>query len=318
MQIDHCLILAAGFGTRMGTIGKKLPKVLWPVFEKSLLELQVRYARSLGAQKITINLHHMADEIEAFCMKNSAFEGVRFLRESPEILDIGGAIHNLAAQKDVNYSGKLLVLNADQFFYLRPEDFHRLTAAFESHPAVIFSYWVNSSLGYNALSCDGNRRLTGIVKNQDLPQNSSIETYTGNALVDLGKLKPVKGVSKFFESVCNFADREVATILLENVDYWDFGTLPRYWETMNRILSVYRNQSTHPFLRFLVNERALKTWKIDLQNLSYHSRSPGVINLSLGDAPPVTGPAMVIGETWPQTVSPQSVYWNELSEKVTS
>jgi len=41
MQIDYCLILAAGFGTRMGKIGKKLPKVHGPDFEKSLLELQV-------------------------------------------------------------------------------------------------------------------------------------------------------------------------------------------------------------------------------------------------------------------------------------
>jgi mannose-1-phosphate guanylyltransferase len=122
MQIDHCLILAAGFGTRMGQIGQKLPKVLWPVFEKSLLELQVAYARYLGAKKIYINLHFMGKEIEDFCRTKSSFDDVVFLWEKPEILDIGGAIHHLAALPDVSYKGKLLVLNADQFFYISKDE----------------------------------------------------------------------------------------------------------------------------------------------------------------------------------------------------
>ena len=48
MQIDYALILSAGLGTRMGEIGKILPKVLWPIYFKSLLELQIRYCQSLG------------------------------------------------------------------------------------------------------------------------------------------------------------------------------------------------------------------------------------------------------------------------------
>jgi NDP-sugar pyrophosphorylase family protein len=109
--------MSAGFGTRMGSIGKKLPKVLWPVFEKSIIELQVAYARSLGIDNIYINLHHMGEQIEEFCKSKASFEGVKFLWEKPEILDIGGAIHNLASQPEVKYKGKLLVLNADQFFF---------------------------------------------------------------------------------------------------------------------------------------------------------------------------------------------------------
>ena len=157
MRIDHCLILAAGFGTRMGSIGQKLPKVLWPVFEKSLLELQVAYARSLGVENIYINLHYMGEEIESYCKNRQAFEGVTFLWEKPEILDIGGAIHNLAAQ--VKYKGKLLVLNADQFFYLKKEELERILTPYEKYSGVLFSYWVNSSLGYNALEIDSNRSL---------------------------------------------------------------------------------------------------------------------------------------------------------------
>ncbi len=316
MQIDHCLILAAGFGTRMGSIGQKLPKVLWPVFEKSLLELQVQYARSLGVKNIYINLHYMGDEIEKFCKTKSSFEGVKFLWEKPEILDIGGGIHNLASQPEVKYKGKLLVLNADQFFYIKAEDLTRILEPHSKKPAVLFSYWVNSSLGYNALDISPKRIVTGITKNNDLPQGKTVETYTGISLIDLAQLDKIQGASKFFDSVCPYQKKEISAILLENIDYWDFGTVKRYWESMHQILSTYRMNSNHPFLRFLVNEKAMKTWKIDLQGLGYHSRSPGVINLTPFDAPPAKGPMIIMGEKWPQGGEARTVYWNDLAEKV--
>ncbi len=317
MQIDHCLILAAGFGTRMGAIGQKLPKVLWPVFEKPLLELQVQYARSLGIKNIYINLHYMGEQIEEFCKTRSAFEGVTFLWEKPEILDIGGAVHNLASQPSVKYKGKLLVLNADQFFYIKAEDLTRILEPHAKKPAVLFSYWVNTSLGYNALEINPKRVITGITKNKDLPQGKTIETYTGISLIDLAQLEKIPGKSAFFDSVCPFQKKEITSILLENVDYWDFGTVKRFWETTHQILARYRVQSNHPFFRFLVNERALKTWKIDLQGLGYHSRSPGVVNMTPVEGGMVKGPAIIMGEKWPSQVEAQTVYWNEISEKVT-
>jgi mannose-1-phosphate guanylyltransferase len=316
MQIDHCLILAAGFGTRMGSIGQKLPKVLWPVFEKSLLELQVQYAKSLGIKNIYITLHYMGEEIEKFCKTKSAFDDVKFLWEKPEILDIGGGVHNLASQKEVNYKGKLLVLNADQFFYIKSEDLARILEPHSKKPSVLFSYWVNSTLGYNALEINPKRIVTGITKNADLPQAKTVETYTGISVIDLAQLDKVSGVSKFFDSVCPYQKKEVTAILLENIDYWDFGTVKRYWESMHRILSTYRVNSNHPFLRFLVNERAMKTWKIDLQGLGYHSRTPGVINLTPFDAPPVKGPMIVMGEKWPTEGQAKTIYWDDLKENV--
>lgn len=230
----------------MGAIGQKLPKVLWPVFERSLLELQVAYARSLGIQKIYINLHYMGDEIETYCKDKPAFENVEFLWEKPEILDIGGAIHNLASK--IGYKGKLLVLNADQFFYIKKEDFSHILKPFDKSPAVIFSYWVNSSLGYNALNIDENRIVTGITKNKDLMEQSRVETYTGISFIDLKQLKPVVGKSAFFDSVCPFDKQQVPAILLDKVDYWDFGTVKRFWETTQKILTTYSKNSNHSFI----------------------------------------------------------------------
>lgn len=316
MRIDHCLILAAGFGTRMGTIGQKLPKVLWPVFEKSLLELQVAYARSLGIEKIYINLHHMGEEIENFCKSKSAFEGVKFLWEKPEILDIGGAVHNLASQPEVKYRGKLLILNADQFFYLKKEDFYKILEPYQKSAAALFSYWVNPALGYNALEIDDKRLVKNIIKNKDLPSGKMVETYTGISYVDLAQLEKIPGVSPFFESVCPFTKKDIPAISLDNVDYWDFGTLKRYWETTHLILQTYRMKSTHPFLRFLVQEKALKTWKINLQELSYHAKSPRVVNLNPDEEIRELNEGIILKGQGAHKDSRPLIWWNDLEEEV--
>lgn len=316
MQIDHCLIMAAGFGTRMGQIGQQLPKVLWPVFERPILELQVAYARSLGIKNIYINLHYMAEQILEFCKDRTAFEDVKFLWEKPEILDIGGAIHNLAGQPEVQYQGKLLVLNADQFFYLRPEELRQHLIPYQQQGCVLFSYPVKASLGYNALKINQRRLIEGIVPNKELAPESVVETYTGISLIDLASLDKVSGKSPFFASVCDFTKKPVPAVLLENVDYWDFGTVKRYWETSFRILDTYRKHSTHPFLRFLVQERALKTWKINLQELSYHARSPRVINLNPDEEGRAFGEAIILRGNEAQSKKAPMIWWNNICEEV--
>lgn len=316
MRIDYCLILAAGFGTRMGSIGHELPKVLWPVFEKSLLELQVAYARSLGIEKIYINLHYMGEKIEEYCRSLPIFEGVEFLWEKPEILDIGGAVHNLASLPGITYRGKLLILNADQFFYLKKEDLFKILKPFEKSPGVLLSYKVNSSLGYNALQIDPSRIVKNIIKNKDLDPDRMVETYTGISYIDLSQLTKTTGPSAFFESVCPYDKKEIPAVLLSNIDYWDFGTVERYWKTCFNILTTYRTRSTHPFLRFLVQEKALKTWKINLINLSYHAKSPKVINLNPDEELRELNERIIIkGHGSTPSNNPQ-ICWNNLTSEI--
>jgi NDP-sugar pyrophosphorylase family protein len=120
MQIDYALILSAGLGTRMGAIGKKIPKVLWPLYFKTLLELQIRYCQERGVKKIYINTHFLHDEIVKF-LENSKLQGlVTILYEDP-LLDSGGAIHNLANRAEINYNGNLLLVNGDQFLFFNDD-----------------------------------------------------------------------------------------------------------------------------------------------------------------------------------------------------
>lgn len=288
----RCLILAAGFGTRMGSIGRQLPKVMWPVFEMSLLELQVRFARQLGYEEVFINLHHQADEIQKRTRNNPTFKDVRWLLEKPEILDIGGGIHNCAAQVDVNYTGELLVLNSDQFLWFNAEELAQWKARAGDWDALLLTLAVNSSQGYNQVEVDASGRFAGVVPNAQLARDLVIQTYSGNSIIRLDRLDPKMGPSAFFKSVAP-PEKKVMTAQLKKGRYWDFGTAERYIKSMNNILDVIRSGEKDEFVSFLLSERALITSKINSHTSSYGCDVPGLIHLGVG-IPSSTHPGGVI------------------------
>ena len=66
MKVKHAMILAAGLGTRMKPLTLDKPKPLIKVGNKNLLERSINLLESYGVEKIIINVHHLADQIEKF------------------------------------------------------------------------------------------------------------------------------------------------------------------------------------------------------------------------------------------------------------
>lgn len=60
------MILAAGRGTRLGSLGKNIPKVLMDIGGEPLLERQLRYLERNGISGVVVNAHHHADQIVSF------------------------------------------------------------------------------------------------------------------------------------------------------------------------------------------------------------------------------------------------------------
>ncbi len=239
MKVDNILILAAGKGTRMGEIGKNIPKVLWPIFDKTLLEWQVLYARKFAENaQIYINIFNFKDKIKSFVESHSSFEGVNFVYEREE-LDVGGAIHNLASE--LKYKGNLLIINGDQFLFF---DQVLKEIKMPEKANLMFTYEVNSSDGYNQVLIE-KENFIGVKTNDKLPRNKKILTYTGMSIVSLPELTEVSGKSKFFESVLNQNLNDTYTLELTNLEYWDFGTLDRYIDSFQRILSGNGSKINH-------------------------------------------------------------------------
>lgn len=106
-----CLILAAGLGTRMGDLTRERPKALIEVAGRPLIAHALAAAREAGAAPIAVNGHHRAKMLAGWIATHAP--DVTFLRETPDILDSGGAVRNALS---VLGPGPVFTLNADAVF----------------------------------------------------------------------------------------------------------------------------------------------------------------------------------------------------------
>ena len=88
--MTRALILAAGFGTRLGPLSDERPKPLLPVCDIPLIRYAVALLRGHGVGEIAVNLHHRGDLIRA-----ELGDGFHYSDE-PTILGTGGGIVKLA------------------------------------------------------------------------------------------------------------------------------------------------------------------------------------------------------------------------------
>lgn len=86
-------LLAAGMGTRLRPYTDTLPKCLMPIHAKSLLEIWIDLFEAHGVDRVLINTHHLAEQVDqavARLMAKSAIE-ITTVYE-PELLGSGGTI----------------------------------------------------------------------------------------------------------------------------------------------------------------------------------------------------------------------------------
>lgn len=241
MRVNHVLILAAGKGTRMGEIGKYVPKVLWPLGNKTILEHEIEYAKKLApTANIYINSFFYNDELKKF-YESSAIQA-KLVEEKIE-LDIGGAVHNLASK--LGYEGNLLIINSDQFLFFKKEFFAQAVEKLEQNDSVLFCHKVEKSEGYNQLD-HVDYKFKSVIPNKKTLE-SEFYTYTGMSLIKLSSLKKVNGKSRFFDTVANGDQNSVALFPLNNYEYWDFGTLCLYHKSLYKLFEK-KNSLFYQFL----------------------------------------------------------------------
>ena len=103
------LILAAGFGTRLLPHTARLPKPLFPLAGRPLIDHLIEQLKKSGATEIMINTHHLHEMVEAHVARSS-FSVPVHTRFEPVILETGGAVKNLADFWD---NEPFLVINCD-------------------------------------------------------------------------------------------------------------------------------------------------------------------------------------------------------------
>lgn len=148
---DHAMILAAGLGTRMGALSDDTPKPLTMVKNICLLDRLCAHAKAAGIQKLVVNVHHLAAQIEDH-LKDDIREGlVEISDERAGLLETGGGVKNALSKLG---SDPFFVLNGDALWVDQAEsNLLRLKSAWnpEQMDALLLLVPTPEALGYDGV-----------------------------------------------------------------------------------------------------------------------------------------------------------------------
>lgn len=91
IPIKTAMILGAGLGTRMAPLTDTVPKPLVEFAGRPLIDYALDRLQQAGVEKVVVNLHHLADKLEAHLRARTVPEIV-FSDERGELLDTGGGV----------------------------------------------------------------------------------------------------------------------------------------------------------------------------------------------------------------------------------
>lgn len=90
----HAMILGAGRGTRLGSLGAITPKILLDVGGgEPLLAQHLRYLAANGVTDVVLNTHHLSEQVAAYLAANEPPIPVHLVHER-ELLGTAGGVRN--------------------------------------------------------------------------------------------------------------------------------------------------------------------------------------------------------------------------------
>jgi len=147
--IKNAMVLAAGKGTRMGTLSDTTPKPLVQVAGISLLGRILTHLNKAGCAKAVVNVHHLADQIERHLAPHVATGHVVISDERDMLLETGGGV-----KKALPMLGRepIYVINSDALWVDGTEEtLMRLAGAFdpERMDVLLLLVPIEEALGYD-------------------------------------------------------------------------------------------------------------------------------------------------------------------------
>jgi MurNAc alpha-1-phosphate uridylyltransferase len=118
------MVMAAGLGKRMRPLTATRPKPLVEVGGKTLLDYSFDRLRAAGVRKAVVNVHYLADALEAHLASREGIEIV-VSDERAQLLETGGGVAHALPLIDAD---PFLVVNSDNLWIDGPIDTLRLLA----------------------------------------------------------------------------------------------------------------------------------------------------------------------------------------------
>ena len=115
------MVLAAGFGKRMGGLILNTPKPLLPIGNTNCLEISILALVKAGFQRIIINTHYLSEQIVAFSKRFNDVEII--ISHELQLLETAGGVRKVLNEFE---NKNFVVVNADMYWM-------------DSDPSIIFS-----------------------------------------------------------------------------------------------------------------------------------------------------------------------------------
>jgi N-acetyl-alpha-D-muramate 1-phosphate uridylyltransferase len=126
-QVPHtAMIMAAGLGKRMRPLTATKPKPLIQVSGKALLDHVLDKLRVAGVKRIVVNVHYLADALEAHLATRAHGLDVAISDERKLLMETGGGLVKAAPLIDCD---PFLALNSDNLWIDGPADTIKLLAS---------------------------------------------------------------------------------------------------------------------------------------------------------------------------------------------
>lgn len=123
---DTAMVMAAGLGKRMRPLTATRPKPLVELAGKAMIDHVLDRLRAAGVKKIVVNVHYLADALEAHLKAKAADFEVQISDERGLLLETGGGL--IHAEPKIA-ADPFLVINSDNFWVDGPADTIRLLAS---------------------------------------------------------------------------------------------------------------------------------------------------------------------------------------------
>ena len=123
---DTAMVMAAGLGKRMRPLTATRPKPLVEVAGKALIDHALDRLRAAGVPKIVVNVHYLADALEAHLKARARDFDVRISDERKQLLETGGGMVHAEALIDAD---PFLVVNSDNYWIDGPAETLHLLAS---------------------------------------------------------------------------------------------------------------------------------------------------------------------------------------------
>jgi D-glycero-alpha-D-manno-heptose 1-phosphate guanylyltransferase len=150
--VTEAIVLAGGFGTRLRTVLKDVPKILAPVHGVAFVHYVLRWLESQGVERVWTSTGYLAEQVEEELRRFRGTLVITSLREKTP-LGTGGAIYR--GLREVQ-GQSAFVVNGDTYFPADLEEFQAAARRLDTRLAVALRR-VEDTSRYGAVVLDQGR-----------------------------------------------------------------------------------------------------------------------------------------------------------------